>query len=123
MNGTSVDVKELTITFGQFKAVDHVTFSVQAGEIFGFLGANGAGKTTTIRALCGLLIPTSGDLTVAGHRAADGVEAIKAKVGYMSQKFTLYMDLTVEENLHFTAALRKMSADVEHSRVQELLDL
>jgi ABC-2 type transport system ATP-binding protein len=121
--GNSVEVKNLIIQFGDFKAVNDITFSVRAGEIFGFLGANGAGKTTTIRSLCGLLVPTSGDLRVAGLSFADGVEAIKQKVGYMSQKFTLYNDMTVAENLEFTAALRKIPPDVFRKRVDELLNL
>lgn len=104
----SVEVKNLTVKFGTFTAVDHISFAVNPGEIFGFLGANGAGKTTTIRVLCGLLIPTSGEVRVTGLNPEDGLQAIKAKVGYMSQKFTLYQDMTVEENLDFTAALHKI---------------
>src|SRR5579863_5091949 len=90
----SVEVKDLTVKFGDFTAVDHVSFHVHPGEIFGFLGANGAGKTTTIRVLCGLLTPTSGEVRVAGLDPSRGMEAVKAKVGYMSQKFTLYTDMT-----------------------------
>lgn len=123
MSATSVLVQNLTIQFGEFKAVNNISFSVNNGEIFGFLGANGAGKTTTIRALCGLLVPTSGDLTVAGVPHSAGVEKIKTKVGYMSQKFTLYTDLTVKENLEFTAALRQIPEERRQSRIQELLDL
>ena len=104
----AVEAEDLTVRFGAFTAVDRVTFRVPPGEIFGFLGANGAGKTTTIRALCGLLVPTSGRVRVAGLDAADGLMPIKRKVGYMSQKFTLYDDMTVDENLVFAAALRKM---------------
>src|ERR1700677_2990710 len=95
----AVDVRDLTVRFGDFIAVDKVTFQVSRGEIFGFLGANGAGKTTTIRVLCGLLRPTEGDIRVAGIGFEKGEAAIKAKVGYMSQKFTLYNDLSVKENL------------------------
>src|ERR1700691_3501605 len=94
----AVEVKDLVVKFGDFTAVDHISFSVQPGEIFGFLGANGAGKTTTIRVLCGLLTPTSGYVRVAGAGFEDGERAIKSKVGYMSQKFTLYNDLQVGEN-------------------------
>lgn len=123
MTAVSVDVKNLVIRFGDFNAVDDITFSVNRGEIFGFLGANGAGKTTTIRALCGLLVPTGGRVSVAGRGFDDGVAAIKEKVGYMSQKFTLYNDMTVQENLNFTAALRKIPDDTRDKRVKELLEM
>ncbi len=109
MNGASaVAVSNLTVKFGDFTAVDNISFTVKRGEIFGFLGANGAGKTTTIRVLCGLLPPTSGEVSVGGVGFDTGEMAIKRKVGYMSQKFTLYNDLTVEENLAFSASLRKL---------------
>jgi ABC-2 type transport system ATP-binding protein len=118
----AVEAEGLTVRFGDFTAVDGVTFQVAPGEIFGFLGANGAGKTTTIRALCGLLVPTAGRVRVAGLDAADGLMAIKRKVGYMSQRFTLYDDMTVEENLSFAAALRKMPAEVLARRTRELFE-
>ena len=118
----SVEVKNLTVKFDAFTAVDNISFAVNPGEIFGFLGANGAGKTTTIRVLCGLLIPTSGTVRVAGLNPEDGLQAIKAKVGYMSQKFTLYQDMTVEENLDFTAALHKIPRDVQLKRQAEWLE-
>jgi ABC-2 type transport system ATP-binding protein len=118
----SVEVKNLTVKFGAFTAVNNISFAVNPGEIFGFLGANGAGKTTTIRVLCGLLIPTSGAVRVAGLNPEDGLQAIKAKVGYMSQKFTLYQDMTVEENLDFTAALHKIPRDVQLKRQAEWLE-
>jgi ABC-2 type transport system ATP-binding protein len=118
----SVEVKNLTVKFDAFTAVDNISFAVNPGEIFGFLGANGAGKTTTIRVLCGLLIPTSGAVRVAGLNPEDGLRAIKAKVGYMSQKFTLYQDMTVEENLDFTAALHKIPRDVQLKRQAEWLE-
>jgi len=108
MNGLAVDVRHLSVAFGDFYAVKDISFSVKSGEVFGFLGANGAGKTTTIRVLCGLLPPSAGEGTVAGVALAGGEMAIKARVGYMSQKFTLYDDLTVEENLSFIAGLRKI---------------
>ncbi len=111
----TVEAEDLTVRYGDFTAVDRVSFRVRGGEIFGFLGANGAGKTTTIRALCGLLNPTSGRVRVAGLDAADGLTPIKRKVGYMSQKFTLYDDMSVDENLIFAAALRKMP-DAELAR-------
>lgn len=116
----AVSVEHLTVKFGPFTAVEDISFEVQPGEIFGFLGANGAGKTTTIRVLCGLLLPTSGEAHIAGRNFDDGAKLIKEKVGYMSQKFTLYNDLTVEENLAFTAALRKMGKTLLEKRTQEL---
>lgn len=120
MNELVVDVSHLSIQFGEFKAVDDISFSVQRGEIFGFLGANGAGKTTTIRMLCGLLQPSAGTARIAGIGFEDGEDRIKEKVGYMSQRFTLYNDLTVQENLDFTAALRKLPKDFYEQRRQEL---
>ncbi len=119
----SVEVKDLTVKFGDFTAVDHVSFHVHPGEIFGFLGANGAGKTTTIRVLCGLLTPTSGQVLVAGLDPSQGLEAVKAKVGYMSQKFTLYTDMTVDENLEFAAALHKIPKEVQRRRRKEGLEI
>ncbi len=122
MPNSAVDVKNLSVQFGDFFAVNHISFQVNPGEIFGFLGANGAGKTTTIRVLCGLLIPTAGEVHVAGSSIQDGELAIKSKVGYMSQKFTLYNDLTVGENLDFIAALRKLDKATYLKRRQELFD-
>lgn len=101
MNDLSVKVVKLTKKFGNFTAVDNISFEVKKGEIFGFLGANGAGKTTTIRLLCGLLLPTSGDAWVHGYSINENSEEIKKNIGYMSQKFSLYNDLTVEENITF----------------------
>jgi ABC-2 type transport system ATP-binding protein len=98
---TAVEVHDLVKTFGQFTAVDRVSFTVGKGEIFGFLGPNGAGKSTTIRILCGLLAPTSGRALVAGFDVAKEPETVRANIGYMSQKFSLYDDLRVEENLDF----------------------
>jgi ABC-2 type transport system ATP-binding protein len=100
-----VVVEELTRRFGGFVAVDHVSFHAQRGEVFGFLGPNGAGKTTTIKMLTGLLLPSSGRGTVAGFDLVTGTEAIKRRIGYMSQLFSLYGDLTVEENIAFFAGL------------------
>jgi len=97
----SIEVKSLTKRFGDFTAVDAVSFEVGRGEIFGFLGANGAGKSTTIRMLCGLLDPTSGTATVGGFGIRDEPEQVKKVIGYMSQKFSLYEDLTVVENIRF----------------------
>jgi len=96
-----VRVEHLSRTFGSFTAVDDVSFTVDAGEVFGFLGSNGAGKTTTIRMLCGLLEPTSGSATVAGCDIARDARALRSRIGYMSQRFSLYRDLTVAENLRF----------------------
>ena len=101
MNEFAVEVQDLTKTFGHFTAVEGVTFNIRAGEIFGFLGPNGAGKTTTIRMLLGLLRPSAGRATVLGYDVARESEAIRRNIGYMSQHFSLYNDLTVEENLDF----------------------
>ena len=104
-NGLSVSVEQLTKRFGHFTAVDAITFSARRGEIFGFLGPNGAGKSTTIRILCGLLAPTSGRASVAGLDVATQPEEIRQRIGYMSQKFSLYNDLRVSENLEFFGGL------------------
>jgi len=118
----AVDAKDLTVRFGKFTAVDAISFTVQRGEIFGFLGANGAGKTTTIRVLCGLLVPTSGQALVAGLDCSRQANAVKSKVGYMSQRFTLYNDLSVEENLAFTGAVRKLAPESIRRRTAELFE-
>jgi ABC-2 type transport system ATP-binding protein len=102
---TAVAVRDLTRRFGDFTAVDRVTFDVPEGQIFGFVGPNGAGKTTTIRMLTGLLQPTEGDGTVAGFDIRTGTESIKRSIGYMSQLFSLYADLTVDENIQLFAGL------------------
>jgi ABC-2 type transport system ATP-binding protein len=100
-NGWAVEVDNLIKRFGEFVAVDHISLQVRRGEIFGFLGPNGAGKTTAIRILCGLLRPTGGRARVAGFDVAAEPEAVRLNIGYMSQKFSLYDDLTVEENIDF----------------------
>ena len=101
----AVETRALVKTFGDFVAVDHVNLEVRRGEIFGFLGPNGAGKSTTIRVLCGLLQPSSGTATVGGLDVAMQSETIKQRIGYMSQKFSLYDDLTVEENIDFFSGI------------------
>ncbi|MDE6008887.1 MAG: ABC transporter ATP-binding protein [Muribaculaceae bacterium] len=109
-NDIVISVRELTKMFGTFTAVDHISFDVKRGEIFGFLGANGAGKTTAMRMLCGLSYPTSGKGFVAGCDIITQAEEIKRRIGYMSQKFSLYGDLTVMENLRLFATVYGMSA-------------
>jgi ABC-2 type transport system ATP-binding protein len=105
MTENAVEIHELVKRFGDFVAVDHVNLEVRRGEIFGFLGPNGAGKSTTIRMLCGLLLPTSGSATVGGLDVMTQSEDIKQHIGYMSQKFSLYDDLTVEENIDFFSGI------------------
>src|SRR6478752_3591065 len=100
-----ITANKLTKKFGDFTAVDHISFDVHKGEIFGFLGANGAGKTTAMRMLCGLSLPTSGEATIAGFDVYKSTEKIKRSIGYMSQKFSLYEDLTIKENIRFYAGI------------------
>ena len=97
----SIEIKSLTKKFGDFTSVDNISFDVKKGEIFGFLGANGAGKSTTIKMLCGILEPTSGDAMVGGYSIVKDPDMVKKNIGYMSQRFSLYNDLTVEENINF----------------------
>ena len=104
-----ITAHKLTKKFGDFTAVDHISFDVHKGEIFGFLGANGAGKTTAMRMLCGLSLPTSGEATVAGFDVYKENEKIKKSIGYMSQKFSLYEDLTVKENMEFYGGIYHMT--------------
>jgi ABC-2 type transport system ATP-binding protein len=113
----AIEVDNLTKIFGGFTAVDSVTFKVRRGEVFGFLGPNGAGKSTTIRLLCGLLEPTSGTATVDGYDISTGGAEIRTRIGYMSQKFSLYEDLTVEENIRFFGGVYGLSG----ARVKERL--
>ncbi len=116
-----ISAKNLTKKFGNFTANDNLNFEVYEGEIFGFLGANGAGKTTAIRILCGLSIPTSGEINVAGFDIYKQTEQIKKNIGYMSQKFSLYEDLTVKENIRFYAGIYGMRSKEIKSKTEELL--
>ena len=113
----SVVVDNLTKRFGSFVAVDRISFQAHRGEIFGFLGPNGAGKSTTIRVLCGLLRPTSGRAQVAGINVVQEPEAVRQQIGYMSQKFSLYNDLKVIENLRFFAGLYSVPGKVLPERL------
>lgn len=123
MNDTVIEVRELVKRFGDFTAVDHVGFDVGRGEVVGYLGPNGSGKTTTMRMLLGLLRPTSGAARVFGLDAERDAERIRPRVGYMSQKFALYEDLTVRENLVFYAGVYGLAPAVYRPRVAELMDL
>ena len=120
-NATAIEAHELTRRFGSFTAVDQITFDVAAGEVFGFLGANGAGKTTAIRILTGLLSPTSGTARVAGHDVYTESEAIKRRIGYMSQKFSLYEDLTIRENIRLYGGIYDLSKDELRDRTERML--
>lgn len=123
-DNTVISVRNLTKMFGSFTAVDHISFDVRRGEIFGFLGANGAGKTTAMRMLCGLSYPTSGDGFVAGCDITKQAEEIKLRIGYMSQKFSLYGDLTVMENLRLFATVYGMSGrEIKASSAEIFRDL
>jgi len=111
----AIEARDLTRRFGNFTAVDRITFNVRVGEVFGFLGANGAGKTTAIRMLTGLLAPTSGQAKVAGHDVYREAERIKRDIGYMSQRFSLYDDLTVRENIRLYGGIYDLSGqEIRH---------
>src|ERR1043165_7507103 len=118
-----LEVDGLTKKFGNFTAVDHVSFTVQPGEVLGYLGPNGSGKTTTIRMLCGLLLPTEGTANLMGIDVFKRPEQIKPLIGYMSQKFSLYDDLTVLENLQFYAGVYEIPLAEEKQRINEILQL
>ncbi len=118
-----IEVRELSRRFGAFTAVQDVSFAVPKGEIFGYLGANGAGKSTTIRMLCGLLAPSGGSARVAGHDIAREPVAVRRNIGYMSQKFSLYLDLTVAENLTFFAGAYGLTGDRRRARIAAALEL
>jgi ABC-2 type transport system ATP-binding protein len=122
-DGLSIDVRGLTKTFGTFTAVDRISFGVGKGEIFGFLGPNGAGKSTTIRMLCGILRPTSGEGYVGGRSLGREPEAIKKIIGYMSQRFTLYGDLTVVENIDFHSGIRRLPPAVAQERKEWVIEM
>ncbi|HEY2107735.1 MAG TPA: ABC transporter ATP-binding protein [Candidatus Binataceae bacterium] len=119
----SVAVEDLVKCFGSFTAVDHITFQAARGEVFGFLGPNGSGKSTTIRILCGLLRPTSGRATVAGFDVAANPESVRQRIGYMSQKFSLYNDLTVMENLRFYGGLYSVTGARLRERIAWALQM
>lgn len=126
MNGqadtTTVRAEGLTRRFGNFTAVDAISFDVNKGEIFGFLGANGAGKTTAIRMLCGLLAPTEGEAWISGHPVSKEAETVKRSIGYMSQKFSLYDDLLVRENLEFYGGIYGLSRKEIVKRSDEIIN-
>jgi len=119
----SVEVRNLVKLFDDFCAVDNVSFEVNRGEIFGFLGPNGAGKSTTIRMLCGLLSPTSGEAHVGGFDIATQADTLRHHIGYMSQKFSLYDDLTVEENINFFSGIYRVPASERKSRKDYVLQM
>lgn len=121
MSNLVISVRNLTKRFGNFTAVDSISFDVSKGEIFGFLGANGAGKTTAMRMLCGLSYPTFGTGTIAGLDVRKDGELIKRKIGYMSQRFSLYNDLTVRENMRLYASIYGLSKQETDERSTQLL--
>ena len=123
LNSDAILVEDLEKKFGQFVAVDRISFSVKKGEIFGLLGPNGSGKSTTIRMLCGIITPTSGSGVVAGHDISTESEEIKHSIGYMSQKFSLYEDMTPFENLRFYLGVYNVPPDQWADRIKWTLDI
>ena len=121
--GSAIEVQDVTVRFGPVTAVDDVSLSVAAGEVFGFLGPNGSGKTTLIRALCGLIELTAGSAHVLGYDVRTDAEAIRASIGYMSQKFSLYGDLTVQENMDFYSGIYGLNRAEAAERQRELVEL
>lgn len=122
-NFNIIECFELTKKFGNFVAVDKVNFSILKGEVFGFLGPNGAGKSTTIRMICGILKPTSGKVYVDGDNVWENPEKIRKKIGYMSQKFSLYNDLTVEENINFYSGIYGISKEKARERKKWIIEM
>jgi ABC-2 type transport system ATP-binding protein len=120
---TAIDVRQLSKRFGALLAVDRITFAVRTGEVFAFLGPNGSGKSTTIRMLCGILTPSSGQGTVLGFDISREGERIKQSIGYMSQRFALYEDLTVRENLEFYAGIYQVPGSVRRKRLDDLVTM
>jgi len=120
--GPAISAHNLTRRFGKLVAVDHVSLDIPRATIYGFLGPNGSGKSTTIRMLCGLLLPTAGEIQVLGYRIPEQAEALKRHIGYMTQKFSLYEDLTVVENLEFVAAVHELDRARAKTRVANLLE-
>jgi ABC-2 type transport system ATP-binding protein len=123
MSGSAIEVRGLSKKFGKFTAVDDVSFDVREGEIFGFLGANGAGKSTTIRMLCGLLPPSGGTALVAGRDVRTEPEEVKRNIGYMSQRFSLYDDLTVEQNIRFYGGIYGLKGEALKKRLDWVLGM
>lgn len=121
--GSAIEIRALTKRFGDFTAVNAIDLEVARGEIFGFLGPNGSGKTTTIRMLCASIAPTAGTASVLGHDVLDDPEAVRRSIGYMSQKFALFEDLTVDENLRFYAGVYALPADVFAERRRHILEM
>ncbi|MBI5023628.1 MAG: ABC transporter ATP-binding protein [Candidatus Omnitrophica bacterium] len=121
MDGIAIEAKDLTRRFGKFVAVEKVNFTIRYGEIFGFLGANGAGKSTTVRMLCGILMPSEGTAIIGGYDVSTQPEQIKQSIGYVSQRFSLYTDLTVEENLRFYGEIYGVSGDSFSNRLGEVM--
>lgn len=123
MTPDAIDVRNMSRHFGAFRAVDDLSFSVKQGEIFGFLGANGAGKSTTIRMLCGLLRPTSGTATVGGVDVSRDPEGVKRRIGYMSQKFSLYESLTVSQNIEFFGGIYGLTGERMRARRSFVIEM
>lgn len=121
-NDIVIQTDKLTKRFGDFVATNEITFDVYSGEIFGFLGANGAGKTTAMKMLCGLSVPSSGNATIAGFDIYKQTEEIKKNIGYMSQKFSLYEDLTVVENIHFFGGIYGLSDKTLKEKSEQLIE-